>query len=74
MQSKKEHLVPIFVSDNHFMDDLFDFLISSFNSPIHLRSVRRRVVMLNLELFTELSDYQVVEIGTVSVMILSGIP
>ena len=38
---------------------------SRFYNPIHLQPVRRRVVMLNLELFTEFSDHRVVEISTI---------
>ena len=49
-------------------------LISSYNSPIHLRPIRRRVVMLYLELFAELRDHRLLRFVPLSVMILSGTP
>ena len=57
--------MPVFVCDCHFRYDLFNILISSFDSPIHLQPVRRRVLMQNLELFTEFGDHYIVEICTI---------
>ena len=54
--------MPVFVCHRHLMYNFLDVLVSRFNNTIHLRSVGRRVVMLYLELFTELSDHCVVEI------------
>ena len=55
----------VFVCHCHLLHNLLDVLISCFNSPIHLRPVRRRVVMLYLELFIELGDHCIVEICTI---------
>ena len=56
------------------MYNLLDVFVSCFNNAIHLRPVRRRIMVLYLELFTELGDHCVVEIVPLSVIILSGIP
>ena len=55
----------VFVCDCHFLYDLFDILICGFDNTIYLRSVRRRIMVLYLELFTELGDHCVVEICTI---------
>ena len=52
--------MPVFACDFHFLYDLFNVLIRGFYSPIHLRSVRRRIMVLYLELFAELSDHLIV--------------
>ena len=57
--------MPVFVCDCHFLYDLFNVLISSLHSAIHLRPIRRRVMMLNLQLRAELDDHSVVKIGTI---------
>ena len=45
--------MPIFICYNHFLNNLLDVFVCSFNSPIHLRSVGRRIMMCNLEVFTK---------------------
>ena len=65
MNSRWQHLVPVFVCHRHLLHNLLNVLISRFNSPIHLRPVRRRVVMLYLELFTEFGDHLIIEICTI---------
>ena len=64
----------IFIGHCHLMHNLLDIFIRCFYSPIHLRSVRRRVVVPYLKLLTELSDHLVIELVPLSVMILSGMP
>ena len=50
---------------HHLLYDFLDVLICCLYSPIHLRSVRRRVVVVYLKLLAELSDHLVIDIGTV---------
>src|ERR1043165_8905178 len=57
--------MPIFVSHCHLLYNLLDILVSGFYCAIHLRSIRRRVVMLDLELRAEFGDHFVVEIRAV---------
>ena len=47
------------------VSNLLDIFISRFYSPIHLRPIRRRVLMLYLELFAEFGDHLIVEICTI---------
>ena len=55
----------IFVCHRHLLYDLFDIFISSFYNTIHLRPVRRKVMMLDLELHAELSDHNIIEISII---------
>ena len=48
-----------------FFYDLLDVFISGLYNAIHLRPVKRRVMMLNLELCAELGDHGIIEIGTI---------
>ena len=57
--------MPVFICHRHLLHNLLDILVSCFNSAIHLRPVGRRIMMLYLELFTELDDHCVVEICTI---------
>ena len=57
--------MPVFVRHRHLLYDLFDVLISSFNSAVHHRPVGRRVMMLDLELCVELSDHGIVKVGSI---------
>src|ERR1043165_4531534 len=57
--------MPIFVSHCHLLYNLLNVLVGGFHYAIHLRPIRRRVVMLDLELRAEFGDYFVVEIGAV---------
>ena len=57
--------MPVFVSDCHFLNDLLHVLVSRFNGAVHLQPVGRRVMMMYLELFTEIGDHCVVEIRTI---------
>ena len=52
--------MPIFVCLHHFMNDFLDVLIGSFNSPIHLGSIWRGVMMLDLEIIAQLLHHFVV--------------
>ena len=57
--------MPVLIGHCHLLYDLLDVFVSGFHSAIHLRSVRRRVMMLDLELHAELGDHSVIEIGTI---------
>src|ERR1044072_6943100 len=62
MNRKWQHLMPILVSHYHLLYNLLNVLVGGFHCAIHLWPIRRRVVMLNLELRTEFGDHFVVEI------------
>src|SRR4051812_17381913 len=62
MQSEREHLVPISVGHYHLLHNLLNVLVGRFNSAIHLRTIRRRIVMLDLEGLTKLLHHLVIEI------------
>ena len=55
----------VFVGYHHLLHNLLYVLIGGFHRAIHLRSVWRRVVMLNLELSVEFNDHGVVKVGTI---------
>src|SRR3954468_23725988 len=54
MQSEREHLMPISVGHYHLLHNLLNVFVGRFNSAIHLWTIRRRVVMLDLEGLTKL--------------------
>ena len=66
--------MPIFVCARHFGYDLLDIFICSFYYPIHFGTVWHRIVMLDLELLTDLLHHFVVQMVALSEMILSRIP
>ena len=55
----------VFVGHNHFLYNLLNVLIGGFHCAIHIWSIRRRVMVLELELRVEFSDHSVVEVGTI---------
>src|ERR1044072_9128312 len=57
--------MPILVSHCHLLYNLLNVLVGGFHCAIHLRPVRRRVVMLDLELRAEFGDHFVIEIGAI---------
>ena len=57
--------MPVFICHCHLIYDLLDVLISSFYNAIHLRPIRRRVMMLDLKLRAKLGNHSVIEIGTI---------
>src|ERR1051325_11642865 len=57
--------MPILVRHRHLLFNLLNVLVGGFHCAIHLRSIRRRVVMLDLELRAEFGDHFVVEIRAV---------
>src|ERR1051325_10666652 len=65
MKSKWQHLMPILLSHCHLLYDLLNVLVGGFHCAIHLWSIWRRVVMLDLELRAELGDHLVVEIRAI---------
>ena len=56
--------MPIFVCHNHLLYNLIYVLIGGFHCAIHLRSIWRRIVILDLELHAEFSDHSIVEVGS----------
>src|SRR3954464_4406341 len=65
MQSKREHLMPISVSHYHLLHNLLNVFVGRFNSIIHFRTIRRRIVMLDLEGLTKLLHQLVIEIRSI---------
>ena len=57
--------MPIFIRHHHLLYNLLNVLIGAFHCTIHLRSIRRKIVVLDLELRAEFHDYSVVEISTI---------
>ena len=57
--------MPVFVSHNHLLYDILNILVGGFHCAIHLWSIRRRIMVLDLELHAELCGHSVVEIGTI---------
>ena len=55
----------VFICHRYLLYNLLDVFVSYFDSAIHLRPVGRRIMVLYLELFIELSDHCVVEIRTI---------
>ena len=58
----------------HLLQDLLDILVGGFYYIVQLWSVQTRIVMLNPGMHVEFCDHSIVKIGTLSVMILSGMP
>ena len=65
MQSERQHLMPILVRNDHLLHNLLYVLICRLNSTVHLRAVRGRIVMLNVEVLAQLLHHFVVEIRTI---------
>ena len=65
MKSEWQHLMPICIRHRHLLYNLLDVLISGFHCVIHLRSIRRRVMALDLEMYAEFHDHSVVEIDSI---------
>ena len=57
--------MPVFIGNHHIFHNLLYVLVGSFHYAIHLRSIWRRVVMLDLELRAKFSDHGVVKVGTI---------
>src|ERR1044072_1762155 len=57
--------MPIFVSHCHFLYNLLNVLVGGFHCAVHLRPIRRRVMMLDLELRAEFGDHLVVKIRAI---------
>lgn len=54
--------MPFLVRLHHLLNDLFDVLIGGLNCPIHLRMIWRRIVILDLEIFTQIFHHLIVEV------------
>ena len=65
MKSKRYHIVSVFIGYYHLLHNLLYILVGSFHCAIHLRSVWRRVVMLDLELHVEFNDHGIVKVGAI---------
>ena len=63
MQCKWEHLGPILVGHSHLLHDFLDVFIGSLNCPIHLRPIRRGIMVLDFEIVTHFLHHFVVQIG-----------
>src|ERR1051325_8552313 len=57
--------MPIFVSYCHLLYNLLNVLVGGFYCAIHLRPIRRRIVMLDVELLADFCDHLVVEIRAI---------
>ena len=55
----------VFVCHCHLLYNFIDVLVSSLHNTIHFRPVRGRIMVLDLELFTEFGDHRVVEIHAI---------
>jgi len=63
MQSKGKHLMPVFIRDHHFLYNFLDILISSLDCPIHLWTIKGRIMILNFKSFTQFGHHLIVQIG-----------
>ena len=57
--------MPISVRNDHLLHNLLYVLICCLNSTVHLRTIRGRIVMLNVEVLAQLLHHFVIEIGTI---------
>ena len=57
--------MPVFVCHCHLLYAFLNVLVSSLHNAIHLRPVRERIMMLDLDLFTEFGDHRIFEICTI---------
>ena len=57
--------MPVFVGYHHLLHNLLYVLVGGFHIAIHLWSIQRRVVVLDLELRAKFSDHSVVEVGVI---------
>src|SRR3954463_8621655 len=57
--------MPISVSHYHLLHNLLNVLVGRFNSAIHLWTIRRRIVMLDLEGLTKLFHQLVIKIRSI---------
>ena len=57
--------MPILIVYYHFLHNLLDIFVVRFDCAIHFRSIRRRIVMLDLKLCAKLSDHSIVEVSPI---------
>jgi hypothetical protein len=57
--------MPISIRNDHLLHNLLYVLICCLNNTVHLRAVRGRIVMLNVEVMAQLLHHFVVEIRTI---------
>src|SRR4051812_40538438 len=65
MQGEREHFMPISVGHYHLLHNLLNVFVGRFNSAIHLWTIRRRVVVFDLEGLTKLLHHLVIEIRSI---------
>src|SRR3954469_21839499 len=65
MQSEREHLMPISVGHYHLLHNLLNVLVGRFNNAIHLWTIRRRIVVFDLEGLTKFLHHLVIEIRSI---------
>src|SRR4051812_43918920 len=66
--------MPVFVGYCHLLYDFLDGFIGGFHCAIHLWSIWRGIMMLDLEMCAEFSNHLLFRFVPLSVMILSGMP
>ena len=57
--------MPAFIGYHHLFHNILYIFIGSFYCAIYLRSIWRRVVMLDLELHAEFSDHGIIKVGAI---------
>ena len=57
--------MPVLICVCHFLHDLFNVLICSFDITIHLWPVRGRIVMLDIELLAQGGDHSIVQVHAI---------
>ena len=57
--------MPVFMRHYHILYNLLNVLIGGFHYAIHLWSIWRRMVVLDLELHAEFCDHSIVQISTI---------
>ena len=57
--------MPIFIGHYHFLHNLLNIFVGRFDCAIHFRSIRRRIVMLDLKLSAQFPDHGIVEVSPI---------
>ena len=64
-QGKWQELVPILIGVCHLYQDLLFVLVGNFYCAIHLRKIRNRILVFDLELLAKLLDHFPIQIFSV---------
>ena len=57
--------MPVFVGYYHLLHNLLNVFVRCFHCAIHLRSIRRRIVMLDFELSAKFRNHSIVEVSPI---------